>query len=361
MLSYELFSGLAFPYRIQSAFDGTLIRADDGGLFDAPRYREDQENFWRAISTSGWSRCPAGFAVYVIAVHPGSNELLIIHGLKVNGVSTAKGRADGLSIKLDREHVENYIENFLLGVQAANTRLSDIMAESIHEIRSVNTALYNAGYELQSRLSGQGIDAALSKNITALSEVLSLRMELMDFLAAYSANNTSEREEIPVFKKFDKICKCFRALAKTRNVDIQLSGNSLSTVLAPRSFELIPLLVLDNALKYSPDNKVISVDFTETATDIACVIRSIGPMVRDEEKDQIFQLGKRGEFAKKTGSSGSGIGLFFLQNLVKAAGGSVSFAQDKTPHPVKGPIPYRNTEFGIYLPKFNRNTISVIN
>lgn len=360
MLSYELFSGMPFPYRIQRASDGVLVSTSSGGLFSAPQYRDNHEPFWKSIVSPGWQRCPAGFAVYCVEVHPGADELLVIHGLKVNGISTAQGRADGLSIKLDRAYVEEYVATFLSGVQAANERLSELMSQSIHEIRSVNTALYNAAYELQGRLSGQGADAALAKNVTALSEILSLRMELMDVLAAYSTNSNFELEEIPVFRKFDKICKCFRALARTRNIDIQLNGASLSAVLAPRSFELIPLLVLDNALKYSPDNKTISVGISETQDEITCVITSVGPMVRDEEKDRIFQLGGRGEFAIKSGSAGSGIGLFFLKNLVRSAGGSVLFDQGKVALNIKGIIPYRDTSLQLRFPKFNRNSLAFL-
>lgn len=360
MLSYELFSGMPFPYRIQRASDGAVIKEAEGALFSAPRYRDNHQPFWKTIVAPGWQRCPAGFAVYSVEVNPGSDELLVIHGLKVNGISTVQGRADGLSIKLDRSDVEKFVTTFLDGVQAANARLSEVISESIHEIRSVNTALYNAAYELQGRLSGQGVDAALSKNVTALSEVLSLRMELMDALAAHGTNSNFELEEIPVFRKFDKICKCFRALAKTRNIDIQLTGASLSAVLAPRSFELIPLLVLDNALKYSPDGRAISVSISEDQDEITSVITSVGPMVRDEEKDRIFQLGGRGEFAVKSGSSGSGIGLFFLKNLVRSVGGKVVFEQDRVPVNVKGIIPYRNTSLTLKFPRFNRQSLTLL-
>lgn len=359
MLSYELFAGIPFPYRIQRVSDGVLVKEADGALFKAPRYRDNHEYFWAGINSPGWQRCPAGFAVYCVEIYPGADELLVIHGLKVNGLSTAQGRAEGLSIKLERADVENFIANLLTGVQAADARLSEVISESIHEIRSVNTALYNAAYELQSRLSGQGTDAALAKNVTALSEVLSLRMELMDALAAHGTNANFELEEIPVFKKFDKICKCFRALAKTRNIDIQLNGASLSTVLAPRAFELIPLLVLDNSLKYSPDNKTISVLISETLDEIKTVITSVGPMVREEEKDRIFQLGARGEFAIKSGSSGSGIGLFFLKNLVRSIGGKVVFEQEKTQVNIKGAIPYRNTTLTLQFPKINRQSLNI--
>ena len=357
MLSYELFSGFAFPFRVQRANDGLLIKAENGALFRQPQYRDDQEKFWTTI-TPGWQRCPAGFAVYVVKVHPDSTDLLIIHGLKINGISTTRGRSDEISINLDKERFKEYVDNFLSAVDSANIRLSTILAESIHEIRSVNSALYNAGYELQNRLTGQGIEAALSKNITALSEVLSLRMELIDFLAAYSTKSSFEVEEIPVFKKFDKLCKCFRALAKTRNVDIQVVGSSLGVVLAARSFELIPLLVLDNALKYSPDNQSINVAFSESQSDISCTVTSIGPMIKDEEKDRIFQLGERGEFARKSGSSGSGIGLFFLRSLINTAGGTIFLHQDdKMKLNVKG-IPHRNTECRLVFPKFVRGSVS---
>lgn len=350
MLTYELFSGLSFPYRIQTKSNGVLISESLETLFDAPTYPISQKDFWSSINEAGWCRCPSGYAVYACSLSPNSDELLIIHGLKINGISTAQGRSGELTIRLDRKKLEDYVKNFLIAMENANSRFNSMLAESIHEVRTVNSALYNAAYELQNRLTGQGNDGALSKNITSLSELISQRMELMDFFAAHQQQSAVQLEIVPVFRKFDKLYKCFKALAKSRNIDLQIDGASHRSVKATCHFELIPLLLLDNAVKYSPDNKKISISIIEIGSEIKCQVSSIGPLVKDDERERIFMQGERGEFAKKTGSSGSGIGLYFLKTLVNSAGGEIYFSQGgDISLNIKG-VPYRETEFSLIFP-----------
>lgn len=350
MISYELFSGLAFAYRVQKKNGGPVITEGDGALFSQPKYGKADLQFLDSIREAGWSRSPEGYAAYACSLGARSSDLLILHGLKVVGVSTAQGKGGDLTIKLTREKLESYVRGFLAAVESANTRFGAALAESIHEIRSVNSALYNAGYELQNRLIGHGADGALSKNITSLSELISQRIELVDFLAGGRLTDAEADEEVHVFKKFDKLYKCFKALAKSRNIELQLTGVSRGTVKGTRHFELIPLLLIDNAVKYSPDGRGIQICVSETTTEITCIVSSVGPLVRDDEREKIFSQGYRGEYAKKSGSSGSGIGLYFLSELVESSLGRIIFDQGAVDVAKTGGIPYRLTEFQIIFP-----------
>ncbi|MBN3790045.1 HAMP domain-containing sensor histidine kinase [Burkholderia sp. Ac-20353] len=352
MLTDELFDVLAFPFRVQDRASGRLLLASAQTLFDVPIYSKKHDSFWPTLKSEGWTRCPDGYGVFCCTLPSSPHIMLVIHGLKINGYSTAQGKSSGLSIKISSEQLEGYVRQFVSSIAKANTHFGTMLSESVHEIRGINTALYHSAYELSSSYDIAGKDAKLAKNITSLSELISERMNLIDFLASGEQRLDSfPLENIAVFKKFDKVVRCFMAFAARREIALRLSGSSHGTVRGNSLFELIPLLLLDNAVKYSPNNNDINVAFEEHADRISCSVSSVGPVVKPEERERIFEQSFRGEYAKKAGKLGSGIGLFFLKELVSLSGGSVAFAQDEHDLLLDRTVPHRRTRFSVEFPR----------
>lgn len=154
------------------------------------------------------------------------------------------------------------------------------------------------------------------RTINASSSMIMSRYTLDD----YEKNPAALRGgtfECNVYKKFDKINRILRNYEK-KAVQIEFTGNSYMHINAYPSFELIPLLILENAVKYSYRNGTITVHFDENKWDkkkrLSILISSYGPECPKEELDQVFDKGFRGENAKKQ-ADGSGIGLYFVKIL----------------------------------------------
>ena len=97
---------------------------------------------------------------------------------------------------------------------------------------------------------------------------------------------------------------------------ISINSGSYLHILAYPSFEMIPLLLIENAVKYSyGHNDEVSIDFQEEDNNkLIVTISSYSPYCSKEESTQIFEKGFRGKNAKKI-SDGSGIGLYFVKML----------------------------------------------
>lgn len=114
--------------------------------------------------------------------------------------------------------------------------------------------------------------------------------------------------------KFLKMAKIFSPSTHCRKPIRIIGKTSHKCIRAYPSFELIPFLIIDNAVKYSyPDNPV-EVIFTESDPDLFVEIKSFGPICTDDEMKRIFEKGFRGKNAEST-NQGSGIGLFFVKIL----------------------------------------------
>lgn len=348
----NLFSTLPLPFRVQTSVPYSLQFESPGLLFDQPDYRNLNDSFWESIDSEGWRTCRAGFAVLVKRLPGDSPRFLVLHGLKVKPFWTQRGGTSGVSIVLDVARVESYVDQFLGELVRLSTRIDQevdsrtraLVTENVHEIRSMNTSLYHAGFELQEQLLYDKQKLALAKNVVALSELVSARIELAD-LAATSLEEPIVQftTPIPVYKKFDKIVKCYIAYAAKREIALTIDGDSRSQTKGIEQFEMIPLIVIDNAVKYSPNKRHIDISIRENEKCIDVNVASLGPKIEPHEQQSIFDREFRGVHAVKSGQSGSGIGLYFARRLLNSIGATISIAQESNPIAAQGKQFYLTT------------------
>jgi len=122
------------------------------------------------------------------------------------------------------------------------------------------------------------------------------------------------KKKIDVYKLLDKM-RIIHNL--TSNKSINISGHSNRDYELYESFKLVPLSLLQNAIKYSVVGD-IDIDLLETNDTLTVKIKSIGPIIKDDEIRNIFKRGYRGEEAKKHHVEGMGAGLYISNEVAKA-------------------------------------------
>ncbi len=80
--------------------------------------------------------------------------------------------------------------------------------------------------------------------------------------------------------------------------------------------------LIDNALKYSPSEKPISVHFETAEGRSGCTIIDCGPGISDADLPHIFDRFRRGK--DRTDAQGAGIGLWIARQLAELQGGTVT-------------------------------------
>ena len=163
------------------------------------------------------------------------------------------------------------------------------------------------------------------KTIFVSSSMIASRFSLYD----YEKNpSTLSQGAYPcvVYKKFDKIRKILNNYQK-RKIDIKISGSSFQQIKAYSSFELIPLLLIENAVKYSYESNSVQIDFIEKDNRLRVTIKSFSPYCSEEDLKHVFEKGYRGKNAMKV-AEGSGIGLYFVKMLCKVHSVDISVTSD---------------------------------
>lgn len=211
-----------------------------------------------------------------------------------------------------------YIERLESEHQEANKFVKDVM----HEIRNFNSKIITKSELMRIEINKKKPkikgkltkETSLTENIFALSSLIEARFLAFDCTINPSSLTFGGKRAIELHKKFYKAQLCCLDEAKNKKINIRL-GDCGGIVQLYDSFELVPFLLLDNAIKYSPKEESVEINFEESYNEIKVNIRSIGPYISDDEIKRVYDKGFRANSVINI--NGSGIGLFLVSEICK--------------------------------------------
>lgn len=176
------------------------------------------------------------------------------------------------------------------------------------------------------------------KSLYIISNMIMSRYSIYDYDKNPEVLSSGSQLKVSVHGKFLKCSKILKNYKK-KNSHIVFEGETHKYINCYPSFEMIPFLILENAIKYSLDGNEITVRFIDGQNSLRVEISSVGPYCPKADIDCIFQKGYRGKNAKKTGD-GSGIGLYFVKLICDLHGIGISVNSDSTTIKTIGNVPY---------------------
>lgn len=199
----------------------------------------------------------------------------------------------------------------------------EAIRDLLHETRSLNGQIKNSidclweTYPDEENIDYEKMIETL-KNAHVSSFMISNRFSYFDSVLNPSLSTGSSYSAV-IFKKFDKKRKLLRGYQR-KNVWISITSPNQSNYrysIYP-TFETLLFIILENAIKYSPNNKPVEVIFNENAHLLDVTIKSIGPYCDENEIVHLCDKGFRGEDAKIAQEKGQGFGLNFAQKICLA-------------------------------------------
>lgn len=312
----------------------TLIKAQNGSyriyngaLVPSPTELRDQTrvNQYLAIGSQGWSAGDFGYWRY--ATWLPSGEMLIFPALELLGERRASRKFPGFQPLFTRKQIEALAASYSQEISRQDQILATKIDLLVHDLRALSNAIYHAALEAQSFVSAEDNGDAYKRieNVIASQNMLKMRTDALDFEGNRLSLNASN---VPIFRKVDKVVRCFKPRAASQNKIVELSGNSYFLSRGPEIFELVPYALIDNGLKYSPPNKKVIVSVND-GDPILLTVTSFGPRLRRQELELIFETGMRAEAAQATGLPGSGLGLAMAKKIITMFNGSIHVQQSQ--------------------------------
>ena len=331
-----------FPFKLSATGD-TI----DGIMQALPEFCRKQCNtkacrdFYDEVCIQPGSKmCPYGFAAITENI---CGSLVTFTGLDVVGVSDRKLVQKRITRKdyvprLTRQDYTNMVtkmkenvasfgdyyshkHNTLLAADDYQTKI-DTLDNTFHELRKLNRRLKASVEWMIASLDSnfQPIDTSLlkvSKDIFAASQLITIRLSTYDLILNPNSSLNYTKSPISIYKKFDKVARLLDYQAQESGSSINISGNSYSTYECNDMVELLPYLLLDNAIKYTMRGKDIELVFSETGSRLVVKVTSFSQRPAEHEINTLFDRGVRSNnVSEKT--TGQGLGLYIARYICDA-------------------------------------------
>lgn len=229
-----------------------------------------------------------------------------------------------------------------------------VLEELKHDIARFSMETLSSAEELNlmlndtSSIDKDKIGYVTSTIIHSLS-MISPRIVYSDMELSNGQVNLGAKFNAGVYKKFDKASKVLKRKALKKHIKITFCGNSKKTIKALNSFDIVPFVVLDNAIKYSPRDSVINVSFdemTENGRILDVIVSSIGPYVDECELKKLTERGFRSKNKIVSKTDGLGLGLYIAKNICTYHGIGMNFQSTSS-------FSIDDSEYGEFVVKFS--------
>jgi len=200
------------------------------------------------------------------------------------------------------------------------TRLSQFSADLAHELR---TPIANMLGEAQVALTRDRTAADYRETIestVAECERLSRIVDNLLFVARVdAAREPIARKRFNARAAVEKIAEFYQTVADDHHVTITCSGNG-QIYADPDLFERAVGNLLDNALRFTPENGSIQIALCQREADFEVAISDNGCGIAPQHLPRVFDRFYRAESSR--GSDGAGLGLALVKSIVDLHGGS---------------------------------------
>jgi len=191
------------------------------------------------------------------------------------------------------------------------------IADASHDIRTpITIVLLELELLLQNNLN-EDIKLTIEKCINELQNLNKLTQDLL-ILTRYDSKMLIPKPHI--FRYDELILECIdsiNSLAKNKNIQIKFQIDGQSEVYADRSLiKRAVFNLLDNAIKFSKEDNVISIKLYEFNNDIMFLIYNESDSIDKNKLQELFRRFHRADLSRT--SSGFGLGLSIVQAIVES-------------------------------------------
>jgi signal transduction histidine kinase len=302
----------------------------------------------------GHYSCSKGFSCLPVTI---GDTHLVINGIidaDNNHGFTGERRNQYRANISTRKDIDEAILNIEAGLKqfagAANEGARDAVS-FFHDIRTSVGVVLSWSQKLIALSPGASFEEKLdaaepsTHNLFRAINLLQEQLELADIYANPAAITYGHKRSSSLTGFWYRMVKLFEPRAAGRGIDIRFlaHGNEVD-VKAYNSIQFLPLILLDNAIKYSFKGKTIYVELSIVAGGISIAVSSFGKTVAPEYRAKIFEKHVRGPNGMEENPEGMGMGLYIAEKIVTAHGFQLYYE-----HPSPD-VPVGNNKFVVVIP-----------
>jgi signal transduction histidine kinase len=210
-------------------------------------------------------------------------------------------------------------------IRSALRRQRDFVADAAHELRTPLAIMRGASELGLSAGIGPEQEAALAQALAQNAHLTRLVEDLSTLARADSGAVDLARAPVDLSRLVAETVAGVDVLAEERDVRLVVEAPGVTRVVgdAVRLRQAL-LILLDNALKYTPDHGAITVSVVRQGGQVRLRVQDSGPGIAPADLPHLFERFYRADKAR--GSAGSGLGLAIGRWIAEAHGGRITAA-----------------------------------
>jgi len=139
------------------------------------------------------------------------------------------------------------------------------------------------------------------------------------------AKSELQLEKVPVKNIIESAFEVCEEQARKKHITIQYNTRDELTILVnPSIFEQALINLIDNAIKYSDENTVVTIEFRKQQKNVIISVKDNGYGISSKHHHRLFERFYRVDKARSNKLGGTGLGLAIVKHIINLHRGTVS-------------------------------------
>ncbi len=212
-------------------------------------------------------------------------------------------------------------------IEAAHERQKRFTADVSHELRTPLTSL-KMGSEvalLDTKADKKELRAALESNLEDATTMDRLINNLLRLTKLDDTTATNTFEPLTTAQLIEDALLQTQKIAELKNITIQNKAKDLPLLGDRDALTQLLVILVDNAIKYSPEHGVVHISASSQDTTLHITVRDEGTGIAPEALPHVFDRFYRADAARtKTTSEGYGLGLSIAKLIADKHHGTIT-------------------------------------
>ena len=201
---------------------------------------------------------------------------------------------------------------------------SEFFANASHELKTPLTAIKGFNDVIGIKSKDGDIKTLSAKIDKEVNRVVSLIDDMLNL-------SKLETTKTPIVEKVDLVAvahdaeESISALARDKNVNIEISGEGTVEIEKDHAYELVKNL-MENAVRYNEDGGHVFVSVDESADKVTLKVKDDGIGIDEENQSRIFERFYRVNKSRSRETGGTGLGLSIVKHVAELYGAKLTLS-----------------------------------
>jgi two-component system sensor histidine kinase KdpD len=237
--------------------------------------------------------------------------------------SVLQGLANLLAIGLERARTQEAASKAEAARQSDELK-STLLDALAHEFKTPLTSIKAAS---TSMLSSSVLNPEQQRELISVVDEEADRLSVLVTEAIQMARIEAgrvhlERDDYRISDLVESALDKLRPIVRERNIEVKLPSELPLVSVDRELIEIALRQLMDNALKYSPQDSPVSVSAEQNNDRVIVSVADRGPGIPEEEQSRIFEKFYRAE-ASRHQIPGAGLGLVIAREIIQVHGGEI--------------------------------------